>query len=94
MDFKIVIIILLVLAGAYLYINKPVPVFDEKPLRDSIERLKITRFELLSQVDSLQSINLSLSSSKQQIRVIYRDRYKFLQGADIHQLDSIIRLSL
>lgn len=79
---------------AILIFRKPeiiLPKFDEKVYRDSIAHLEKDIGRLHRQQDSLVQENFIISTQKEQVKIIYREKYKYIRGATTHELDSIIR---
>jgi hypothetical protein len=79
---------------AILIFRKPdviVPKFDEKPYRDSISKLQTEIGDLHDKNDSLLQENFVINNKKEQIKIIYREKYKYIRGATTHELDSVIR---
>lgn len=86
-------ITVIVLFGIIIF-RKPdpiIPIFDEKPYRDSISRLETEIGALHHKNDSLLQENFIINNKKERVKIIYREKYKYIKGATAHELDSIIR---
>ena len=62
----------------------------EPQLRDSIALIEKQRLELELRVDSLNRSYDSLLSIKQTVIIKYHEKIKFINGASVDQLDSLI----
>ena len=85
------VLVLLTLILGYLYLNKPVPAHDDKPLRDSIDLWKMRALVATSTIDSITLAYNHLDSAKQTIQTVYKTQYVTISGYTKEQLDSAIR---
>jgi len=93
----IIVLILLVIAliAYIIFFGKGEPrnglAVDTKPMRDSINILIRDRQEIETKIRSLSDSYDSLLVTKQKVKHIYNEKYKFIFTADPAKLDSIIR---
>lgn len=96
--YKDLIIIGFLIVAVLLFVYKPEPkpakLFDIKPYQDSIKALEKANAELEQLSYEIQWKYDSLQIVKQQVKIIYREKYIFIDSADLNELDSIIRTTI
>lgn len=88
-------LVIIVLTAIILF-NRPIEpttLFNDKPYLDSINSLQQANKLLHLKNDSLTLEYQNLEQQKNKIKIVYYAKYKFIKGATVSELDSIIRYS-
>lgn len=93
----IILILLLIGETSYIILSKPDTLTlspdKEKVMRDSMKLLTL-KFDSISKAIIIKDQKYdSLSNIKNNVEILYRDRWKYYQGANADTLDSFIRKS-
>jgi hypothetical protein len=84
----ILVVILLVVINHKKVVEVPVP---DRILLDKIARVEKENLELIKSVNELRESLEIIQSRKQKVKIIYREKIKFISSANADQLDSLIR---
>ena len=84
----ILIVVLLVVINHKKVVEVPVP---DRILLDKIARVEKENLELIKSVNELRESLEIIQSRKQKVKIIYREKIKFISSANADQLDSLIR---
>ncbi len=84
----ILVVILLVVINHKKVVEVPVP---DRILLDKIARVEKENLELIKSVNELRESLEIIQSKKQKVKIIYREKIKFISSANADQLDSLIR---
>lgn len=86
----LVIIVLIYVVAIMLTTTPEVPLFDEKPYRDSINALKLKNAELDHKIKDLDSLNHELDNAKNQIVYETLEKIKVVYTANPDTLQYFI----
>jgi ABC-type Na+ efflux pump permease subunit len=84
----ILVLILLVVINNKRVVEVPIP---DKILLDKVARVEKENIALIKSVNELKETIEIIQSRKQQVKIIYREKVKFIKSANSDQLDSLIR---
>jgi len=84
----ILIIVVLLALNNKKVVEVPVP---DKILLDKVARVEKENIALIKSVNELKETIEIIQSKKQQVKIIYREKVKFIKSANADQLDSLIR---
>jgi hypothetical protein len=84
----IFVLILLVVINNKRVVEVPIP---DKILIDKVARVEKENIALIKSVNELKATIETIQSRKQQVKIIYREKVKFIKSANSDQLDSLIR---
>jgi hypothetical protein len=84
----ILVLILLVVINNKRVVEVPIP---DKILIDKVARVEKENLALIKSVNELKATIETIQSRKQQVKIIYREKVKFIKSANSDQLDSLIR---
>jgi ABC-type Na+ efflux pump permease subunit len=84
----ILVLILLVVINNKRVVEVPIP---DKILIDKVARVEKENIALIKSVNELKATIETIQSRKQQVKIIYREKVKFIKSANSDQLDSLIR---
>jgi hypothetical protein len=84
----ILIIVVLLALNNKKVVEVPIP---DKILLDKVARVEKENIALIKSVNELKETIEIIQSKKQQVKIIYREKVKFIKSANADQLDSLIR---